>query len=296
MLVGSVALAEAQLMGTTVTFDDHSVPKVSPLCYSYWVKAVDRAQNKSGSWPFPNPATEKTVCQRLRDTTPPDPAIIAGLLARDRAIRVEWIGPPVQDIRAYHVYRAENETGPYTFVGGMTVEVPPTVPHMLHSPYKPPPVVGCDKIPMTIIDAMSMGFFVDTAVDQKIIYWYKVVGIDQSGNEAAMNTAVGVSTFTFTTALPATPMITSITGTSAAPFALLVRWTPAFDPAGLRGFAVFRSDRFDGLYRQIGSLVQASEYHDDHVVRGVAYWYKVVKIETTGQVSLPSAPVSGTLP
>ena len=69
------------------------------------------------------------------------------------------------------MYRAENETGPYTFVGGMTIEIPPALPHILHSPYKPPPEVGCDKIPLTIIDAMSMGFFVDTAVDQKTIYW-----------------------------------------------------------------------------------------------------------------------------
>jgi fibronectin type 3 domain-containing protein len=260
------------------------------------VKAVDKAQNKSGSWPFPDPATERTVCQRLRDKTPPDPAIISGLFARAGAIRVEWIGPPVQDIRAYHVYRSENENGPYKFVGGMTVEAPPAVPQVLHSPYKPPPVVGCDKIPITLIDSMSMGFFIDTRVDQKTIYWYKVVGIDQSGNEAAIDKAVGVSTFTFTTALPAIPVITSITGTSAAPLGLVVHWTPTFDAAALRGFAVFRSDRFDGLYRQIGSLVNVSEYQDNQVVRGIAYWYKVAKLDKAGQVSLPSAPVSGTLP
>jgi fibronectin type 3 domain-containing protein len=296
VLVGSVSAVDAKAMGATVTFDDHSVPKGSPLCYSYWVKAVDKAQNKSGSWPFPDPATERTVCQRLRDKTPPDPAIISGLFARAGAIRVEWIGPPVQDIRAYHVYRSENENGPYKFVGGMTVEAPPAVPQVLHSPYKPPPVVGCDKIPITLIDSMSMGFFIDTRVDQKTIYWYKVVGIDQSGNEAAIDKAVGVSTFTFTTALPAIPVITSITGTSAAPLGLVVHWTPTFDAAALRGFAVFRSDRFDGLYRQIGSLVNVSEYQDNQVVRGIAYWYKVAKLDKAGQVSLPSAPVSGTLP
>ena len=296
VLVGSVSLAQAKPMGATVTFDDHSIPKGSPLCYSYWVKAVDKAQNRSGTWPFPDPATEKTVCQRLRDKTPPDPAIISGLFARDRAIRVEWIGPPVQDIRAYHVYRAESEPGPYKWVGGMTVELPPAVPHILFAPYKPPPVVGCDKIPITTIDAMSMGFFIDAIVDPKTIYWYKVVGIDQSGNEAPLSKAVPVSTFTFTTSLPSTPAIASITGTSIAPFGLVVRWTPAFNAALLRGFAVFRSDRFDGLYRQIGTLITASEYQDNQVVRGVSYWYKVAQMDMAGQVSLPSAPVSGTLP
>ena len=296
VLVGSVSLADAKPMGATVTFDDRSIPKGSPLCYSYWLKAVDKAQNKSGKWPFPDAATEKTVCQRLRDKTPPDPAIISGLFARDRAIRVEWIGPPVQDIRAYHVYRAESEAGAYKWVGGMTVELPPAVPQILHAPYKPPPVVGCNKIPITTIDAMSMGFFVDTMVDQKAIYWYKVVGIDQSGNEAPLAKAVPVSTFTFTTTLPSTPAISSVTGTSAAPFGLVVRWTPAFNAAVHRGFALFRSDRFDGLYRQIGTLVTASEYQDNQVVRGVSYWYKVAQLDMAGQVSLPSAPASGMLP
>ncbi len=296
VLVGTVSLATAKAMGATVTFDDHTVPKGSPLCYSYWVKAIDRAQNKSGSWPFPDPPTEKTVCQRLRDKTPPDPAIISGLFARDSGVRVEWIGPPVQDIRAYHVYRGTAEAGPYKWVGGMTVELPPGVPQVLTAPYTPPAVVGCDKIPIVTIDAMSMGFFLDATADPKTIYWYKVVGIDQSGNEASLARAVPVSTFTFTTRLPSTPTITSVTGTSAAPFGLVIRWTPAFDPASQRGFAVFRSDRFDGLYRQLGTLVKDSQYQDNQVVRGVSYWYKVVQMDPTGQVSMPSPPVSGSLP
>ncbi|HEY3204793.1 MAG TPA: hypothetical protein VGL03_14175 [Thermoanaerobaculia bacterium] len=296
VLVGTVSLAAAKAMGATVTFDDHSVPKGSPLCYSYWVKAIDRAQNQSGSWPFPDPSTEKTVCQRLRDKTPPDPAVISGLFARDRAVRVEWIGPPVQDIRAYHVYRGTAEAGPYKWVGGMTVELPPAVPQILTAPYAPPAVVGCGKIPIVTIDSMSMGFFLDTTADPKTIYWYKVVGIDQSGNEASLGKAVPMSTFTFTTGLPSTPTITSVTGTSAAPFGLVIRWIPTFDPARQRGFAVFRSDRFDGLYRQIGTLVTGSDYQDNQVVRGVAYWYKVVLMDATGQVSMPSPPVSGSLP
>ncbi len=296
VLVGTVSLAEAKAMGATVKFDDRSVPKGSPLCYSYWVKAIDRAQNRSGSWPFPDPATERTVCQRLRDKTPPDPAIISGLFARDHGIRVEWIGPPVQDIRAYHVYRGPAEAGPYKWVGGMTVELPPAVPQVLTAPYTAPAVVGCDKIPIVTIDAMSMGFFLDSAADPKTIYWYKVVGIDQSGNEAPLSKAVPVSTFTFTARLPSTPTITSVTGTSASPFGLVIRWTPTFDPASQRGFALFRSDRFDGLYRQIGTLVTDSQYQDNQVVRGVSYWYKVVLMDATGQVSTPSPPVSGSLP
>ena len=296
VLVGTVSLTEAKAMGANPHFDDRSVPKGSPLCYSYWVKAIDKSQNQSGNWPFPDPAKEKTVCQRLRDKTPPDPAIISGLFARDRAIRVEWIGPPVQDIRAYQVYRADAESGSYKFVGGMTVELPPAIPQVLTSPYKPPPVVGCDRIPLVTIDAMSMGFFIDKRVEEKAIYWYKVVGIDQSGNEAPLDRATPVSTFTFTTAPASNPAITSVAGSTTAPLGLIVTWVPSFDSNAYRGFALFRSTRFDGLYQQIGTLLNASSYQDNQVVRGVPYWYKVVAMDKTGQVSMPSPPQSGTLP
>jgi hypothetical protein len=295
-LVGTVSRADAEAMGSPVTFADHTIPAKSPLCYSYWVKALDRTQNRSGAWPVPDPAIETTVCQRLRDKEPPDPAIISGLFARDDAIRVEWVGPPVQDIRAYHVYRSTTQGGTYTWVGGMTVEPAPLTPKTLTSPYAPPPQVNCDTIPLVTIESMSIGFFIDTKVKAKETYWYKVVGIDQSGNEAPLAKAAPISTFSFTTKTPPAPVVTSITGSTAAPFALVVRWTPAFDAAQQRGFAVFRSDRPDGLYRQVGTLLDKAEYQDTHVVRGVTYWYRVLQMDGSGQVSPLSPPANGTLP
>lgn len=295
VLIGSVSAADAAKMGGTVSFEDHTVPAGSPLCYSYWVKAYDQAQNRSGNWPYPDPAREVTICQRLRDRTPPDAAIISSLFARDQAIRIEWVGPPVQDIRAYHVYRSDTETGTYKWIGGMTVEPPPTLPHMLSAPYAAPAAVGCNQIPLIAIDSMSIGSFVDKNVDPKAFYWYKVVGIDQSGNEAPLAKAAPMSTFTFSTRQPPIPSITSVTGTTAAPWALVIRWTPAFDPAQYKGFAIFRSDTADGLYRQRGTLLTQAEYQDDQVVRNATYWYKVVVLDKTGQVSQLSAAASGTL-
>jgi len=64
----------------------------------------------------------------------------------------------------------------------MTVEPPPQLPKVMTAPYTPSAVVGCDKIPLITIDSMSMGYFLDTKVDAKSIYWYKVLGIDQNGN------------------------------------------------------------------------------------------------------------------
>ena len=292
--VGSVSFSQAKTMGTTVVFRDRTIPKNSPVCYSYWIKAYDKVQNMSGTWPFPSP-NEHTVCQRLRDKTPPDPAIISGLFAREHGVRVEWIAAPVQDIRAYQVYRADQEAGPYTFVGGMTVEPPPTPPHILTSPYQPPPLVKCDTIPLVTIDSMSMGAFTDETAAAKKIYWYKVLGVDQSGNESAVAKAAPMSTFTYAAAPPAGPVITAVTASNLAPFELVVSWTPSFDPAITGGFAVFRSESQAGVYRQIGTVVKASEFHDNIVVKGMTYWYKVVRLDISGQVSHPSAAASGTL-
>jgi hypothetical protein len=292
--VGSVSFSQAKTMGTPVTFRDMTIPKNSPVCYSYWIKAYDQVQNMSGSWPFPSP-DEQSVCQRLRDRTPPDPAIISGLFARERGVRVEWIAAPVQDIRAYQVYRADLEAGPYKFVGGMTVEPPPTPPHILTSPYQPPPLVNCDTIPLITIDSMSMGAFTDETAVPKKIYWYKVLGVDQNGNESPIKSAAPMSTFTYASKPPASPVIASVTATTSAPFELVVTWTPAFDAATTQGFAVFRSDSQAGLYRQLGTIVKASEFHDNEVVRNATYWYKVVRLDIAGQVSQPSTAVSGTL-
>jgi hypothetical protein len=294
VLIGSVSFSEAKAMGDPITFRDTTIPKNSPVCYSYWIKAYDRVQNMSGTWPFPAP-DEQTVCQRLRDKTPPDPGIISGLFAREGGVRVEWIAAPVQDIRAYQVYRADQETGPYKFVGGMTVEPPPAMPQVLTAPYQPPAVVKCATIPLVAIDSMSMGAFTDKTARPKQIYWYKVLGVDQSGNETPMASAVPMSTFTYEASPPAVPVISSVIATSSAPFELIVTWTPAYNSAETRGFAVFRSDSQTGAYRQVGSIVKLAEFHDPMVVKGVTYWYKVVRLDVAGQVSQPSAAVGGTV-
>jgi hypothetical protein len=143
---------------------------------------------------------------------------------------------------------------------------------------------------------MSVGFFIDTKVNAKETYWYKVVGIDQSGNEAPLAQAAAISTFTFTRKTPPPPVVTLIAGTTSAPVALVVQWTPPFDATQQRGFAVFRSDRVDGLYRQIGTLLDKAEYRDVNVVRGVTYWYRVLQMDRSGQVSALSPPASGSVP
>ena len=237
---------------------------------------------------------EEIPCQRLRDKTPPEGAIITGLFARDSAVEVQWIGAPIQDIGAWHVYRSESEAGPYGWVGGFTVAYPPTPSVPLTEPYKPT-FTGCDTVPVQAIEAMSSGTFLDASARAKIIYWYKVAGVDQVGNETPLAGVVPVSTFTFTSKLATAPVIGSVTKNDT-PCGLKVVWTPAFDAAQHSGFAVFRSSSETGVYLQLGNVVQASEYLDPAVIPGRDYWYRVGALDPKGKLSELSAPVLGKVP
>lgn len=294
VFVGTVTQddAKASLSGVLGAphFEDRTVPAGSPLCYAYLVKAQDRSQNKSGSWPVPDLSAESLVCERLRDKTPPEPAIISGLSARDGAVSVEWIGPPVQDIGAYHVYRSRSEGGMYAWVGGATVPLPPASPVSLVAPYAPISV-GCATIPQVTQEQMSIGSLLDP-VDPKQIYWYRVVGVDQVGNEAPVDSAVPISSFSFSQKPPATPSIIAVISSSSGN-GLFVSWTPAFNPSLHLGFLVYRSRSITGPYRQIGTLMIADGYLDAAVAEGVDYWYRVARLDSKGELSELSPPKSG---
>lgn len=296
-LIGTITHEEAKERRESAGkayFDDSTVPPGSPICYAYLVKAVDRSQNESGRMPIPDPAREIIVCQRLRDRTPPGPAIIAGLFARDSAVIVEWIGPPVQDIAAYHVYRAGTENGSYTWTGGRTVVPPPGTGVLLAAPYTPPAVVGCDSIPLVSRDWMSAGRIVDT-VEPRDIWWYKVVGVDQQGNETPPDSAVAISTFTFKSNRDDSPEISSVSAVDG-PCALEIQWGPAFDADSTLGYAVFRCKSAGGDYYQVGNLVQGNSFTDNTVARNVTYWYRIAALKKDGSLSRLSAPRHGVHP
>jgi hypothetical protein len=297
VLVGVVPQSLAKTLGGgTGYFDDHSVPAGSPLCYAYLVKAQDHSQNISGAFPVPQVPPEIIVCQRLRDRTPPEPAIIAGLFARDSAIQVDYIGPPVQDIAAYHIYRSDSsQFGTYRWVGGMTVVPPPGVGMPLAAPYTPPPQVACDSIPLVSNPYMSAGTFFDRNVDRKHIYWYKVLGIDRAGNQSLPDSALAISTFTFASNREAPPVIVSVVPTDS-PCALTLSWTPAYDTTRVRGFLVFRSTSPLGQYFQLEGLQKSNVYADPSVIRSRTYFYRVVALRRDGMLTSMSDPKSGAHP
>jgi len=295
-LIGVVSQSVARTMGNPPHFDDHSVPPGSPVCYAYLVKAQDHSQNISGWLPVPHVPPEIIVCQRLRDRTPPEPAIIAGLFARDSAIQVDYIGPPVQDIAAYHVYRSDSgEFSSYHWVGGMTVVPPPGTGTRLSAPYQPPPQIGCDGIPLGSDPYMSAGTWFDSTVDRKHIYWYKVLGVDKSGNQSPPDSALAISTFTFASNRETPPVIDTVRATDS-PCTLTLHWTPAYDTTRVRGFFVFRSTTAGGQYFQLEGLQRGNTFADPSVVRGTGYFYRVVALRRDGILTRMSDPKQGLHP
>ncbi|MBI5856142.1 MAG: hypothetical protein HZB42_00725 [Sphingobacteriales bacterium] len=281
-------------------FDDKTIPAGSPLCYAYWIKAKDSSGNQSGSFPIPSPAEQVQIkCERLRDLTPPEHAIISGLFAQAEQIKVEWIGPPTQDTRAYHVYRAEGTnpavepvSGAYSWVGGMTVELPPTMPVVLVSPYVPPGMATCDKISVQATPWMSQGYFEDKHIQPKLTYWYKVVGIDYDGNETPLDRAAAISTFSFSRKAPDAPSITG-TGVQPDPCAAVIKWSPAFDASKHIGFIVYRSNSAAGPFIPIvPSPLAGNDYVDTNVVKGQTYWYAVAVLMRNGRLSALSTAKS----
>jgi fibronectin type 3 domain-containing protein len=276
-----------------VMYNDFTVPAGSPLCYAYWIKAKDSSENQSGSFPVPSPAEKaQIVCVHLHDTTPPEPAVITGMNALNNSIFIQWIGPPSQDIRAYHLYRAigltpgqEPPVGNFVFAGGMTVELPPKLPQILTTPYVPPHVLPCDSIPVQAMPWMSQGQFVDQHVKPKLTYWYRVTGIDYAGNETALSKAAPLSSFTFSLNLPAVPKLDTLL-TVATPCSVEILWTTTIPVADQVGVIVYRSNAANGIYSPIVTApVAGNSFSDVQVVHGQVYYYKIAILVKTGQLS-----------
>ncbi len=274
-------------------FEDYDIPAGSPLCYAYWIKAKDLSDNMSGSFPIPSLAERNEIqCERLRDLTPPEPALISGLFAQAEQITIEWMGPPTQDTRAYHVYRAkgtdpltEPATNDYSWVGGMTIELPPELPAVLYSPYHPPAMATCDRISVQATPWMSQGYFEDKTVEPKLTYWYKVVGIDYDGNETELEKAVAISTFTFSRKIPDSPVLDNPV-LQTNPCSIELSWTPSFNAGSQLGFIVYKSNKSSGPFTPIVvSPLKSNSFVDRNVVKGQPYWYRVAVLMLNGRLS-----------
>ncbi len=251
----------------SLNYKDFTVPPGSPICYRYTIKAYDKSQNLSD--------TSKSVCQKLREETPPPPPVLAGLRARDRAIKVEWVSSPVQDLFGFIVERAGKEDGEYKRVSDTLIF---------------PTAINCDDIPATNIWAADSVFsFIDTTVEEKKVYWYRVRAADYGGNIG--KPSVPIETYTYNLGPPPTPTDLKVKQPSGK-CALLIEWKPEYDKE-YAGFVVFRSSDPTTGYRQISPLLRGSKFLDNKVIGNKDYYYKVQYFDRNGNRSLVSTAKNG---
>jgi len=251
----------------SLEYKDYTVPPGSPICYRYTIKAYDRSQNLSD--------TSKSVCQKLREETPPPPPVLAGLKARDRAIKVEWISSPVQDLFGFIVERSEKENGDYKRISDSLVF---------------DTAISCEDIPATNIWAADSVFsFMDTTVEEKKVYWYRVRAADYGGNIG--DPSVPIETYTYNIGPPPTPTDLQVNQPSGE-CALLIEWKPEYKEEYI-GFVVFRSSDPAEGYRQISSIIRGNKFLDNKVIANKDYWYKVQYFAKNGNRSLVSTAKNG---
>lgn len=251
-------------------YPDRSVPKGSPICYRYAMRAYDKSQNLS--------VMSDSICDRLKDRTGPPAPVIAGLLARDRAILVQWVAPPIQDLFGFIVERAGDPAGPWEQVSP-DLSVPD------------PATIGCKTIPATSNWADSMFSYLDTKnIQPKTNYWYRVKGVDYMGNRGDVSPEIG--TFAYDRHLPTQPVNLQVTDTTDCTMTLT--WDPVYKTDYL-GFVVFRSKKFDSGYFQVSPIIRENKFKDEHLVPGETYYYQVQYYAKDGNRSMPSAPKGHTV-
>jgi len=294
MLVGEVWLGEAEkrLAATgKIYFDDYSVPAGSPICYAYWVRTFDASQNLYQGANGCPASPREYVCQRLYEQTPPPIPIITGLKARNNSVLVEWIASPIQDLRAFHVYRSDREDAAPTFRGCVLTDGT-----VLPDPWEGI-MPSCGDIPAETDQDTVHGRFTDENVEPNRVYWYRVSALDWSGNEskgADLIKIPAISTFTYTSNLPPTPNVLPQNESAVSPpsgCGLVIAWNPPFDPANIEGFLVFRSTSESGPFRQISPLLKENKYSDASAIRGIEYWYCVQAVDRYDKLSESSKPV-----
>jgi hypothetical protein len=290
-LIGEILLEEAQRRlseAGVIYYDDYSVPEGSPLCYAYWVRAFDMNRNLyQGYYGCPQ-SPDEYVCQRLYEETPPPVPVISALKAKNNSVLIKWIASPIQDLRAFHIYRSEKEYDSPVLVGCVLSDGTPW----------PGPWEGekpkCIDIPAEPNPDTVEGEFRDTKVEPNKVYWYRVSALDWLGNEsegAEVKKIPAVSTFTYSLDVPDKPTVLPYEYNSTEKCGLLVKWKPNYDSNLIEGFVVFRSTAPNGPYRQVSPIIQGNEFSDTSAIKKTKYLYSVQAIDKHGKLSTPSDPV-----
>ncbi len=123
-------------------------------------------------------------------------------------------------------------------------------------------------------------YFSDTNTVVATMYYYKVIAIDEDGEESICpepNNGFAVSPLA-----PKAPP--SVTSSSGAVGEIDVMWTPA---AGAEYYRVYRATSPHGLYTQVGADIKnpSAQFKDTTIFMDSIYYYRVVSIDANGLMS-----------
>jgi chitodextrinase len=126
--------------------------------------------------------------------------------------------------------------------------------------------------------------FADTGLTPSTSYTYAVRAFDAAGNESAPSSPKTVNTLAPPdTTPPTTPIIESATAVS--PTQIVLKWKASTDNKAVAGYYLYRNGAKAGA-------ALGTAWMDSTLTASTSYSYTVVAVDTAGNTSTPSAPVS----
>ncbi|NNN31324.1 cellulose 1,4-beta-cellobiosidase [Streptomyces sp. S3(2020)] len=142
--------------------------------------------------------------------------------------------------------------------------------------------------PVVQVARVSGASWLDTKVEDRLMYSYWVTAVDTAGNRSARSTSTIAERGDWAPSAP-----TGLTATTQAGTGVTLSWKAPTSPV-TRDIGLFRVYRDGLLVDEVGAT--KTSYTDSGVQQGASYTYTVTAVDTQDQESAPSAPVTGTAP
>jgi fibronectin type 3 domain-containing protein len=142
--------------------------------------------------------------------------------------------------------------------------------------------------PVVQVARVSGTSWLDTKVQERLMYSYWVTAVDAAGNRSARSAAARLERGDWAPSAP-----TGLTATTQAGTGVTLSWKAPTSPV-TRDLGHFRIYCDGLLVDEVGAT--KTSYTDSDVRQGTSYTYTVTAVDTQDQESAPSAPVTGTAP
>jgi subtilisin family serine protease len=191
------------------------------------------------------------------DTTPPAAPSGLSASAGNGSVSLNWSNNGESDLGSYSVYRSTNSGSGHS----------------------------------QIASGIGSSAYSDNSANNGTTYYYVVTATDTSGNESQDSSEVSATpTAPADTTPPAAPTGLSASGGNGS---VSLDWDNS-SAGDLDAYSVYRSTSSGGSYGLVASGVGSSDYVDNGVSNGTAYYYLVTATDTSGNESSDSSIASAT--